>query len=83
MIVAVNTIYAIAFVRTVAPVYCLLIETFDQLKNSRHDLIFIADICWLFQNAVIAELSRAKRASAAPWVRKFGKISIGENLVMT
>ena len=83
MIVAVNAIYAIAFVRTVAPVYCLLIKTFDQLKNSRHDLIFIADICWLFQNAVIAELSRAKRASAAPWVRKFGKISIRENLVMT
>ena len=50
----------IAFVWTVAPVYCLLIKTFDQLKNSRHDLIFIADIYWLLQNAVIAELSRAK-----------------------
>ena len=24
----------------------------------------------------IAELSRAKRASGAPWVRKFGKLSI-------
>ena len=60
MIVAVNAIYIIAFVWTVAPVYCLLIKTFDQLKNSRHDLIFIADIYWLLQNAVIAELSRAK-----------------------
>ena len=83
MIVAVNAIYVIAFVRTVAPVYCLLIKTFDQLKNSRHDLIFIADICWLFQNAVIAELSRAKHASGEPWVRKFGKLSIQENLLMT
>ena len=26
---------------------------FDQLKNSRHELIFTADVCWLFQNAVI------------------------------
>ena len=42
------------FVRTVAPVYCLLIKMFDQLKDSRHELIFIADIFWLFQiNAVI------------------------------
>ena len=24
---------------------------FDQLKNSRHELIFIADVCLLFQNA--------------------------------
>ena len=33
----------------------------------------------------IAELlARAKRAqSGAPWVRKFGKLSIWENLVMT
>ena len=29
------------------------------------------------------ELRRAKRASEAPWVRKFGKPSIRENLVMT
>ena len=35
------------------------------------------------QGAMIAELSRAKRASGAPWVRKFGKLSIRENLVMT
>ena len=41
------------FVRTVAPVYCLLIKMFDQLKNSRHELIFISDVCWLFQNAVM------------------------------
>ena len=41
------------FVRTVAPVYCLLIRMFDQLKNSRHELIFIAAVCWLFQNAGI------------------------------
>ena len=32
---------------------------------------------------LIAVLSRAKRASGAPWVRKFGKLSIRENLVMT
>ena len=34
---------------------------------------------------IIAELlARAKRArSGAPWVRKFGKLSIRENLVMT
>ena len=35
------------------PVNCSLIKMFDQLKNSRHDLIFIADVFWLFQNAVI------------------------------
>ena len=32
---------------------------------------------------VIAELQRAKRASEAPWVRKIGKPSSRENLVMT
>ena len=32
---------------------------------------------------ILAELRRAKRASEAPWVRKFGKPSIRENLVMT
>ena len=32
---------------------------------------------------LLAELSRAKRASGAPWVIKFGKLSIRENLVMT
>ena len=32
----------------------------------------------------IAELSRARSArSGAPWVRKFGKLSIRENMVMT
>ena len=31
----------------------------------------------------LAELRRAKRASGAPWVIKFGKPSIRENLVMT
>ena len=30
------------FVRTMAPVYRLLIEMFDQLRNSRHDLLY----CW-------------------------------------
>ena len=30
------------FVRTVAPVYCLLIKMFDQLKNSRHDSLTFA-----------------------------------------
>ena len=30
---------------------------------------------------LIAELPRAR--SGAPWVRKFGKLSIRENLVMT
>ena len=32
---------------------------------------------------ILVELLRAKRASEAPWVRKFGKPSIRENLVMT
>ena len=32
---------------------------------------------------ILVELRRAKRASEAPWVRKFGKPSIRENLVMT
>ena len=32
---------------------------------------------------LIAELSRAKRASGALWVRKFRKLSIRENVVMT
>ena len=33
--------------------------------------------------AFIAELRRAKRASGAPWVRKFGNLSMREILVMT
>ena len=37
----------------------------------------------LLLSNLLAELSRAKRASGAPWVRKFGKLSIRENLVMT
>ena len=32
---------------------------------------------------LIAELRRAKRASGAPWVRKFGNLSMREILVMT
>ena len=33
---------------------------------------------------IVELLARAKRArSGAPWVRKFGKVSIRENLVMT
>ena len=32
---------------------------------------------------IIVELQRAKRASEAPWVRKIGKPSSRENLVMT
>ena len=35
------------------------------------------------QLLLVAELRRAKRASGAPWVIKFGKPSIRENLVMT
>ena len=35
------------------------------------------------KNIIIAELQRAKRASGAPWVRKFGKPSSPENLVIT
>ena len=26
---------------------------FDQLKNSWYELIFISEVCWLFQNAVM------------------------------
>ena len=37
----------------------------------------------LYTDIVIAELQRAKRARGAPWVIKFGKPSIPENLVMT
>ena len=33
--------------------------------------------------SIIAELQRAKRASGAPWVRKFGKPPSRENLVIT
>ena len=32
---------------------------------------------------IIAELSRAKRASGAPWVRKWSNLPIRENLVIT
>ena len=32
---------------------------------------------------ILVEIRRAKRASEAPWVRKFGKPSIREHLVMT
>ena len=35
------------FVRKEAPVYRLMIKMFDQMKNSRHDLL-IADVGWLF-----------------------------------
>ena len=39
---------------------------------------------WRWLVVFLAELPRAKRArSGAPWVRKFGKPSIPENLVMT
>ena len=40
-------------------------------------------MCTRQSRKVIAELRRAKRASGAPWVIKFGKPSIRENLVMT
>ena len=33
-------------------------------------------IITVFTIIILAELSRAKRASGAPWVRKFGKLSI-------
>ena len=35
------------FFRKEAPVYRLMIKMFDQMKNSRHDLL-IADVGWLF-----------------------------------
>ena len=35
------------------------------------------------QPTFIAELSRAKRASGAPWVRKWSNLPIRENLVIT
>ena len=41
--------------------------------------IIFSHLFYLF----IAELRRAKRASGAPWVIKFGKPSIRENWVMT
>ena len=44
---------------------------------------FLLTFAGYFRTPFTAELSRAKRASGAPWVRKFGKLSIRENLVMT
>ena len=35
------------------------------------------------KQGIIAELRSAKRASGAPWVRKFGNLSMREILVMT
>ena len=40
-------------------------------------------ICFAIWEAVIAELWRAKRASGAPWVRKWSNQPIRENLVIT
>ena len=37
----------------------------------------------LSRENLIAELSRAKRASGAPWVRKWSNLPIRENLVIT
>ena len=43
--------------------------------------VFLMTLGW--DERVIAELQRAKRASGAPWVRKFGKPPSRENLVIT
>ena len=52
--------------------------------TSRHSITILQAQCWhtfLGSYQIIAELPRAR--SGAPWVRKFGKLSIQENLVMT
>ena len=58
---------------------CALIYSKITKITSVDDMTQIYD-CWY---SIIAELWRAKRASGAPWVIKFGKPSIRENLVMT
>jgi len=50
-------------------------------KSTAREIFRINVIIPLFK--LIAELPRAKRASGAPWVRKIGKPSGRENLVMT
>ena len=64
------------------------VESKEREKQEKyHDLVRerlgLGTRLWRAETKVIAELSRAKRASGAPWVRKFGKLSIRENLVMT
>ena len=44
---------------------------------------YVYSLIYIFKNVIIAELRRAKRASGAPWVRKFGNLSMREILVMT
>ena len=46
-------------------------------------VVQVVDNAVFWQNVLLAELPRAKRASEAPWVRKFGNPSSRENLVMT
>ena len=44
---------------------------------------FVARGIYMLNCSFIAEISRAKRASGAPWVRKWSNLPIRENLVIT
>ena len=52
-------------------------------KPNRIGVLFTRKNGDLVATTFIAELWRAKRACGAPWVRKCGKLSIRENLVIT
>ena len=73
-----------AFLSNLHPMYSLSIKA-KQLLRSILMFTFISNniLGFYIVLCILAELRRAKRVSGAPWVRKFGKPSIPENLVMT
>ena len=64
-------------------------EVFQRRNTGKKYLVFPEFLMFsiktrVFVQVFIAELPRARSArSGAPWVKKFGKLSIRENLVMT
>ena len=73
-----------AFPSNLHPMYSLSIKV-KQLLHSILMFTFISNniLSFYIVLCILAELRLPKRASGAPWVRKFGKPSIPENLVMT
>ena len=59
------------------------------LSNALQKYMITRSVCFLWSgaeassNLIIAELSRAKQVSGAPWVRNWSNLPIRENLVIT
>ena len=62
-------------------IHVVVVQTVQgQQGNLPENAVHVQNCC---STNIIAELSRARLASGEPWVRKFGKLSIRENFVMT